>query len=90
MKTLKTCWTLSSFVIAATLLTACATPIVVSEPLCPPLVEYDQAERDQLADELDAAPADAFWPAATVDYLNLRSRIRAVCDPEEEAIEPTS
>lgn len=44
---------------------------------CPPLVAYDQATLDRLADELEAAPADAAWPAFIVDYRALRDQIRA-------------
>ena len=66
--------------IAATALTACGTPTVVSNTVCPPLVEYDQDQRNQLADELDAASADAFWPEVVTDDLALRERIRAACE----------
>lgn len=58
-------------------LSACAER-VVSE--CPPLLEYDPAMLDQLASELEAAPADAVWPAFIVDYRALRDQIRA-CRP---------
>lgn len=57
----------------ASLLTACGGAV----SSCPPLVEYDQAFRDRLADELGKLP----WESATVqaisDYAVLRDQVRA-------------
>lgn len=60
---------LAAFLVAGCLKT------VVSE--APPLVEYDQATLNQLADEIEAAPPGAVWPRFIVDYRVLRDQIRA-------------
>ena len=54
-------------------LIGCATPTVVTD--CPVVVEYEQEFEDQLANELTAAPQDAAWPRAMVDYFELRARL---------------
>jgi hypothetical protein len=46
---------------------------------CPPLRAYDDAFEHRLADELEAAPAAAAWPAAILDYVTLRDQIGAAC-----------
>lgn len=69
--------------VGTTLLASCETPTVVYEPVCVPMVEYDQGQRNALADEIDAASAEAFWPDFVVDTLTLRARLRAVCEGDE-------
>ena len=71
--------------VGLTLLSACASETVVYEPVCIPMVEYDQAQRDALADEIDAASAETFWPDFVVDALTLRARLRAVCEGDERS-----
>ncbi|PZQ45020.1 MAG: hypothetical protein DI551_08760 [Micavibrio aeruginosavorus] len=59
------------------LLTACAG--VNSKPItaCPPIKEYSREFQRKLAAEIEAAPADAVFPAALKDYAVLRVQIRA-------------
>lgn len=63
----------------ALLLAACGTATAVYEPVCLPMVEYDQGFRDQLADEIDAAPPGAAFPVFVADGITLRDRNRAAC-----------
>jgi hypothetical protein len=63
-------------------LTACATG--GSDPrsvVCPPLVAYDQAERDRAAAELEALPDDAALVGMMADYAVLRAQAR-VCQAD--------
>lgn len=64
-------------VLAVSLLTGCAT--VNSDPanVCPPIRTYDRAFQRKLADEIEAAPADAAFPVALQDYAFLRGQLRA-------------
>jgi hypothetical protein len=61
------------------LLSACAT--VSSERgvgVCPPVVEYSQAEQAQAADEVPALPEDSVLIDWLADYSALRDQVR-VC-----------
>lgn len=64
------------------LVTACATRDVIYEPVCVPMVEYDQDFRNQLADEIDAAPLGAAFPVFVADGITMRDRNRAACGDE--------
>lgn len=62
------------FALASFSLAGCQpAPAVV----CPPLVEYDDAFRARLADELDRAPAGSAMVTAVIDYRRLRDVVRA-------------
>lgn len=65
--------------IAVSLLTGCATVNSDPENLCPPIRAYDKAFQRQLADEIEAAPADAAFVDALQDYAVLRAQIRQGC-----------
>ncbi|WBU53003.1 hypothetical protein [Paracoccus sp. SCSIO 75233] len=77
------CWRhpATALLIASSLLTACATggsgPGCV---VCPPVVAYDQAERDPAAVELEALPEGAALVGMIADCAVLRARARA-CGP---------
>ena len=60
--------------LCAVVLASCSETRIV---VMPPLVEYTEAERLQLADEMEAAPETAVWPRMIVDYRVLRAQIRA-------------
>lgn len=55
-------------------LTACTRTVVVG---CPPIVEYDKAFNERLADELEALPEGSATIQAIEDYVRLRDQIRA-------------
>lgn len=64
--------------IATISLTACATDR--SDPggaVCPPVVAYDQAERDRAAVELEALPKNAALVEMMADYAVMRAQARA-------------
>ncbi len=64
--------------IGVSLLSACAT--VSSERVvgvCPPVVEYDQAEQAQAAIEIEALPGDAVLIDWLADYSVLRDQARS-------------
>jgi len=74
------CWRLRlvSLMTAVSLLGACA--MVSSEPvagMCPPVVEYSQAEQTQTADEFAALPDDSVLIDWLADYSLLREQARA-------------
>lgn len=46
---------------------------------CLPLVPYDTAFQQQLAEEIDAASPDAAFPLAVQDYASLRAGLREAC-----------
>lgn len=50
-----------------------------STTVCPPLRSYSQTFSDQLADEIESAPAGAAFPVAVEDYVGLRDQLRAAC-----------
>ncbi len=65
-------------VIALTLLSACGTG--GSDPgsaVCPPVVAYDQAVREQAAAETETLPQDSAIVAMMADYHVLRQQARA-------------
>ena len=57
------------------LLTSCAPAAGTCELLA--LRQYSQAQRDQGASEVEAAPANAIWPELLIDYFNLRAQVEA-------------
>lgn len=65
--------------IAVSLLTGCATVNSDLESLCPSIRAYDKVFQRKLADEIEAAPADAVFPDALQDYAVLRAQIRQGC-----------
>lgn len=54
--------------IAVSLLTACATANSNPACVCPEIKEYSREFQRKLADEIEAAPAEAVWPLALQDY----------------------
>lgn len=75
---LRTCSKLTSLATVTTLLTGCATG--ASSVVCPPLRDYTPEEQAQVADEIEAAPDEAFWPEMLTDYGGLRAQVRAACE----------
>jgi hypothetical protein len=79
-----------ALVLAATLLTACAsTPSKQAGPACPSLPEYTPEQQDQAADELERMPpgsiiADLFIP----DYGRMRDGVRACQKAQEDGARP--
>ncbi len=70
---------LAALVIVSSLLGACAT--VSSEPvvsICPPVVEYSQAEQVQAADQVSTLSEDSVLIDWLADYSLLREQVR-VC-----------
>ena len=70
---------LAALAIVTSLLSACAT--VSSEAvvgICPPVIEYSQAEQAQAADEVAALPKDSVLIGWLADYSLLREQVR-VC-----------
>ena len=70
---------LAALAIVTSLLSACAT--VSSEAvvgICPPMIEYSQAEQAQAADEVAALPKDSVLIGWLADYSLLREQVR-VC-----------
>ena len=61
--------------IAAALSSGCATGSSEPPPPCVrlPLVVYSPDTRNQVADEIEAAPPGAAWPAMIADYGTLRA-----------------
>ncbi len=69
---------LPSLATVAILAAGCATEPSKPRPaVCPPLAEYAPEDQVRLADEIDAAPADATWPDFIADYGALRDAVRA-------------
>lgn len=66
-------------VLAVSLLTACAGANSNPATTCPPIREYDREFQRKLADEIEAAPADAAFPVVVQDYGLVRIQIRNAC-----------
>jgi hypothetical protein len=69
---------LVGLVIVTSLLSACAT--VNSEKVvgvCPPVVEYSQAEQAQAADEIASLPRNAMIIGWISDYSVMREQVRS-------------
>ncbi len=64
-------------VLAASLLTACAGASSNPATVCPPIKEYSREFQRKLADEIEAAPADAAFPVVIQDYISLRLQLNA-------------
>lgn len=64
---------------ALSLLTACAGASFDPAAVCPPLRDYSRDFQAKLADEVEAASADAAFPVALQDYALLRVQIRQSC-----------
>jgi len=80
MKSSAECWRLRlvGLVIVTGLLSACAT--VSSEQVvgvCPPVVEYSQAEQALAADEVEALPQNAVIVGWLNDYSVMRDQARS-------------
>jgi len=80
MKRSSGCWRprLAALAIVTSLLSACAT--VSSERItgvCPPVVEYSQAEQAQAADEVAALPKNSVLIGWMADYSLLREQARS-------------
>jgi hypothetical protein len=58
-------------------LTACATANSDPACVCPPIKKYDREFQRKLADEIEAAPTGAAFPAALQDYAALRGQIKS-------------
>ena len=70
----------TALVIAMISLTACATGVSDRGSIvCPPVVGYDQAERDRAAAELEALPEDTALVGMMADYAVMRAQAR-VCE----------
>ena len=65
-------------IIAASLLTACATANSNPACVCPPIRQYDREFQRGLADEIESAPANAAFPVALQDYATIRIQL-ALC-----------
>lgn len=61
------------------LLTACAGASSDPAVVCPPVRTYSKEFQNKLADEIEAAPADAAFPIAIQDYGVVRAQIRQSC-----------
>ena len=74
------CWRrqAAALVIATNSLTGCAT-VGSDAPanVCPPVVEYSQAEQAQVAEEIAALPEEARIVSWLADYAMLRAQVRA-------------
>jgi hypothetical protein len=57
-------------------LTACATANSDPACVCPPIKKYDREFQRKLADEIEAAPANAAFPMALQDYALIRMQLR--------------
>ena len=68
-------WTLLA--LALILLSACGTANSNPACVCPPVKEYSREFQDRLAVEIEAAPANAVFPAALQDYARIREQIRS-------------
>ncbi len=64
---------------ALSLLTACAGANSNPAAGCPPVRDYSREFQAKLADEVEAASADAAFPVAVQDYGLLRAQIRKSC-----------
>ena len=62
---------------ALVLLTSCASPIVASPSICPPVVVYTPAEQDRLADETAQLAEGSMLLRAITDYGRERAMLRA-------------
>ena len=75
------CWRLLQIglVIAASLLSACATGGSEAQPttVCPPVIEYDQAVLERAADELNLLPEGSAIEQMLRDYAVMRDQARA-------------
>jgi len=72
--------------IVAALFSGCAETVYRTklEVYCPPINEYSKEWNEDLANELEALPADySRIPMAVADYAKLRDRIRR-CEQERE------
>ncbi len=65
--------------LALSLLTACAGASFDPTAVCPPVRTYNREFQSKLADEIEAAPADAAFPVAVQDYGLLRAQLRQSC-----------
>ncbi len=64
---------------ALSLLTACAAVSSNPAAACPPLRDYSRDFQAKLANEVEAASADAAFPVAMQDYGLLRAQIKKSC-----------
>jgi hypothetical protein len=74
--------------IALISLTACAEKVYRTqlEVYCPPIAQYDDKFNSQLADEIEALPAESTAiNQAMKNYIYLRDRIRS-CNEEKDLI----
>ena len=67
-------------VLALSLLTGCGEGSSSPVTACPPIKEYGREFQRKLADEIEAAPAEAVFPVVLQDYALLRHQIRAECE----------
>lgn len=65
---------ISVLVVSSGILLSCGPAVTVQ---CPPLVTYDRAFMQKLADELEQIGSDTAVARAIVDYRRLRDLIRA-------------
>ena len=64
-----------SLILLLVLLTSCVSKISTS---CPPIIEYNQGCKQQLADDLEKEES-YYIKQVVVDYYNLREKIR-ICN----------
>ena len=64
------------------LLSGCGTLTPNSDPIyltrCPDLIAYTQAEREQVANEIEAMPPEAVTPRMLADYVTLMDQCRVM------------
>ena len=77
MRNLMQRWKL--LVAVLSLLSGCGEGSSNPVTVCPPIKEYTHEFQRKLADEIEAAPADAHFPIALQDYALLRHQLRAGC-----------
>ena len=70
-------WRLLGLVLS--LLTGCVGESSNTVTVCHPLKEYDREFQRKLADEIEAATADAVFPVVLQDYAMLRHQLRVGC-----------
>jgi hypothetical protein len=63
--------------IATLSLLGCARTSSDPSRACPPIVSYDDAFQNHVADELMQLPADAAMDTLVADYMSLRDQLRA-------------
>jgi len=66
-------WTLLALALIS--LSACGTASSNPACVCPPIKEYSREFQEKLVAEVEAAPKDAAFPEAVMDYASLRAQL---------------